>query len=188
MPNRVLRVGKFAVIGGSNRRSATAFPHIRRTYAIAAAPARMCNAQWLISAWLEVRVLPGPPSRTARRISASAVTAAWCGRRCFSNKIKRLAEGDEKFVVLPGRVRKYKIQHAALLARLLSGEQPLGALGEFEEAHAFVEIAIVCHLMQRHLLHQFFPLRTPLFRHLDVEGTVDAAIELVDVHGVHPVL
>ena len=46
-----------------------------------------------------------------------------------------------------------KIQHATLLARLLFGEQSLRAVGEFEEACALIQVALVCRLMPGDLLH-----------------------------------
>jgi hypothetical protein len=75
-----------------------------------------------------------------------------------------------------------------LFAWLLFGEQALRGLGQFQEARSFVEITLVGGLVQGDFLHQLLLLDPPLFGHLHVEGTVNAAIELVDIHGVDAIL
>ena len=75
-----------------------------------------------------------------------------------------------------------------MFARLLFGEQALRGLGQFQEAHSLVEITLVGRPVQGDFLHQFLLLDAPLFGHLHVEGTVNAPVELVDVHGVDSVL
>jgi hypothetical protein len=61
-------------------------------------------------------------------------------------------------------------------------------MGQFEESDTLIKVALVRCLMQGDFLHQFLLLDAPLFGHLDVERVVDAAIELVDVHGMNAVL
>ncbi|MBV9748509.1 MAG: hypothetical protein JO157_06830, partial [Acetobacteraceae bacterium] len=86
--------------------------------------------------------------------------------------------------VLPGAVRKHEIQQLALLARFLSGEQPLRVSRQFEKLHALVHVGLLGGFVAVDLPLEPKLLRAPLPGEAVVEVTADLAVELIDVHGI----
>lgn len=101
------------------------------------------------------RIQEPQPNRMLGRIERSITLSLHrCSRR-FRNQIKRLPVGGLELAILPCRVRKYEIQKAPLLVRLLLREQasaatyrgPLGPIPLLENAkesgHVFYDLAAV---------------------------------------------
>jgi hypothetical protein len=99
-----------------------------------------------------------------------------------------LPERGLKCSILPGAVRKYKIEKPSFLTRFLLLEQFVGTAAEFEQPNPFFHVRLVCCLVFLKGAQELALFRTPLSRLPIKEDGVDPPVKLVHVHRLDAVL
>src|SRR5882724_1849117 len=100
-------------------------------------------------------------------------------RRSFRKRCKRLLEARRQLPVAPSGVRKYQIQHLALLAGRGNSEKASCFLSEFEQPNALPYVGLLGGLMPRQLARAPVLVGAPLGRDAFKKSRVDVAVQLV---------
>ncbi|WP_245318032.1 MULTISPECIES: hypothetical protein [unclassified Mesorhizobium] len=88
--------------------------------------------------------------------------------------------------LIPLAVRQHEIQEPLFLVRRLFRKQSAGVACQLQQPDAVLHVRFLGATMTLYLAKQPRLFSSPLCRHPVVEGVVDAAIELVEIHGVQP--